>query len=527
MLVDGNLVVQDSVVEADVCIVGAGAAGISVASEFIGSRYKVVLLESGGFSLDDKAQRLNAVESEELAIDPLSRIRQLGGTTTVWAGKWIPFTPYDLEKKNWVAHSGWPLRYEELIPYYKRASALLQGPSWDQFKEYYDQAARFDHNHSSSLRQAPIHWLASKNLEFSQMFAKDLKGSQQITVFLRSSVVSLRLKQNLESIEMLRVRTLENNHFQVKSKFTVLACGGIENARLLLASNQQQICGVANENDNVGRYYMNHPKGEIAKVNLGENADLPGWFGLQDKFRHRVDAGLRFDEVFLSKKKLLNTCLLLIPEYPWSNDEHLPKLLTQISKLRQNPLRKEPYLTALSEGAKTAKLAMAKYFKAKLASRISGKSMRVRRIRLQYYMEQVPNPENRVQLSENRDQFGNPIAKMRWTINELERKTVACLHEEFKKLVERAAIGQFSWLSVDKAGADQGTVADSSHHMGTTRMGDNPKLSVVDVNCRAHSVNNLYIAGSSVFPTGGFSNPTFTIAALAIRLADKLKVDLN
>lgn len=296
-------------------------------------------------------------------------------------------------------------------------------------------------------------------MDFGKFFKKSLEKAENISIYLDTNVVHLEKNSNM--VQSARIKSLNNNEFTIKAKIFILAAGGIENPRLLLVSN------VGNEHDQVGRYYMDHPKGKAGILTAYESVKIPSW------------TGFRLTDNIQRELRILNSQIFL---------EVLPELSI------------------------TARI------KRKL-----GLSSQTRFVAIRNYMEQIPLPENRVTLSEKRDALGLPKAKIIWQISNQDKKTMISFHEIMQKEFQKLKIGELASPLLGKDLKDWPIRQDASHHMGTTRMGDAPASSVVDKNCKVHGVGNLFIAGSSVFPTGGYANPVATIVALAIRLADYVK----
>ena len=265
MLEDGRLIDNDTVIVGDICILGAGAAGISIAHEFLEGNHKVILIESGGLDFDDATQALYDGEDESLGMGD-SRSRYFGGSTNCWHGVCGPLDNADFATKEWVPESGWPISRKDLIPYYEKASTLLGiGP----FKQFLDMdwdrnifPGQFFKNLKSldsKISGAPFRRSVDPNLRFGSTFLPVLKKAKNIHVFLNSNVVELSSNESGGRISAVQIATLSGKKFKVKAKKYVLALGGIENPRVLLASNSVEKNGIGNRSDNVGRYFMGHP----------------------------------------------------------------------------------------------------------------------------------------------------------------------------------------------------------------------------------------------------------------------------
>lgn len=462
MFLSADAIPENTDVECDVCVIGAGAAGISFALEFANSPLRVCVLESGPLE-HARAPLVSDPQYEfeytDLPVSKLSRHRAFGGTTSWWAGKWKKPDEIDYSVRSWVPLSGWPITPRELAPYYDRAMQSLHIKDVAETPPSFLQAP---FEPAVFVVQPPHlqHW----GSVFSDVFAR----SHTTSVHLNAH--ALRLLHNKNTITQVEVRSAKGT-YTVRAHYFVLACGGIENARMLLVS------GVENEHDQVGRYYMDHPKGSFGVIETYRPIDVAPFWDIGDTKPYVV--GFRLSDSIQEECQILNSHIFLDP---------------------------------ITEGTLTDKV------RRRIFGRTSSYLLGVRN-----YMEQVPAPENRVYLSSVRDRFGLPKANITWKLGELDRKTMIVLHEYLRKALERAGIGELESPLLTPHLTDFPRIQDAYHHMGTTRMGVDPSTSVVDVNCKLHTVDNLFIAGSSVFPVSGYTNPMSTICALAIRLADYIK----
>lgn len=455
-------------IEADICIVGSGAAGLVLASQFLYSDVRVCVIESGAKEPASEPDPLYEFESTNLPISPRSRARAFGGTTTKWSGRWKPLEGIDFTKRDWIEYSGWPVTHEEMLPYYERARHLFDMP---------DCMLQGKHIRMPELRDSPIEYVpfqfqAKNKRKWAEFFYDRLHRSENISLHFNSHV--LRIQKNGRLVERVFVQTAAKQPVAVAAKIFVLALGGIENPRMLLVSD------IGNEYDQVGRYFMDHPKGASGLIEGYRPMDLTDSAFFDNT--NRTSFALRLSDSFQKKHTLLNS--------------HI-------------------YLEALSNREPMSLIA-SKIFS---ASRVSPVAI------VRNYLEQAPDPANRITLGSARDTFGNPRAKVEWRVGKLDKKTIKTFHELLQTELPRLKIGELKSPLIEKP--DEFAITqDASHHMGTTRMGDDPKTSVVDADSRVHSIDNLYVAGSSVFPTGGAGGPVATIAALSLRLADHLKTIL-
>ena len=273
MIVDANNLPDDGTLRADVCIVGAGAAGISMALQFLGSGIEVLLLESGavGEEPDTQALYVGAVADEQLHSPPdRYRQRRFGGTTTIWGGRCVPLDPIDFEARDYVPHSGWPFAREALLPYYPAANRLCEAGDFS-----YTAAATFHDGGRPMIEGFESAYFSSDTLErfscptdFGARYGHRLRVAPNITIVMHANVTAIRLQADGERVASLDVRSLGGKRLQARAAHFVLAAGGLEVARLLLASRDVQADGIGNQHDVVGRYYMCHLAGTIGALKI-------------------------------------------------------------------------------------------------------------------------------------------------------------------------------------------------------------------------------------------------------------------
>jgi choline dehydrogenase-like flavoprotein len=487
VLLDARGVADGATLDADVCIVGAGAAGITIARELAGGRLDVLLLESGGLEHDPRTQELARGEVSAHSYPPLesARLRMFGGSTNHWNGWCRPLDPVDLERRPAVPHSGWPIEFDELDPYYEGAQSICElGPY------------EYDGRHWASSSGGSVLRLGGEAFEtsifqfspptnFGRVYREPLARARNVRVLLHANATRIVTSDNGARAEQVRVATLSGRRFAVRARRVVVACGGIDNARLLLAS------GVGEPHGPVGRFFAEHPHAPVALAVLPATT-APLYAGI-DAGETRVRAAIASTASLAREEGLLRTSVTL------------------------DPFETDPYVDRQSE-----REAAAAAFGRDVASVAGGLEASAFRVFALYLRaEQAPNPSSRVTLAAETDPLGVPRARLEWRLGELDRRSVERTVALLGEALGSAGSGRvFSRPSSDLRFVDG--VGGGYHHMGTTRMGADPRTSVVDRNCRAHAVDNLYVAGSSVFPTSGYANPTLTIVALALRLADHL-----
>jgi len=534
----------------DVCIIGSGPAGATLANILAESELRVCVLESGEFKPHDFYDALRDVDSEGIYIKPYSRERVVGGASTTWSALSSPLDHIDFKKRSWVKYSGWPIGLKELEPYYREASKRFRFPSFDHF---YNSEWM---NLSEDLKYSFV-WenLVEKTFiapETPQNFADEFNNvykQKDVDLIYGCTVTSLNGNGETGAAEVAVVMNRQKDSYQIKAKVFVIACGGIENARLLLNSHFACKEGLGNDKDQVGRYFMNHLKNNYGFIKPRRSLqNLPGYFGfLSFSNQYAAYKGLRLNEAIQEKEYLLNSYIRFQPVYNWSERQSIEALMYFIkrSKLlfRAMKTMKGKDIMVLRDytetGDDTDIMNERKSFKKKIKMLLSiasdfplvadyvyhllfeKKAPRVLAINLRNFMEMEPLPENRVLLGSRLDVFGMRLPFVIHNPSELDKRSMASVHAFFAQEKQTLKLGSFH-SRLDEDTAPWPIDYDASHHMGSTRMGHDVLTSVVNSDCRLHYSPNVYVAGSSVFPTSGNANPTYTLVALSIRLGEHL-----
>jgi len=525
MFIDARSFSQNTVAETGVCIIGAGAAGISMALSLRSAGFPVAVLESGNFDFELPTQNLYAGEMAGIPNYPLdsSRLRFFGGTTNHWAGTCRPLDPEDFERRAAIPLSGWPLRRTDLVPYYEQAQQLCQLGPFDYTPAFWSrQTGQIDQPFDPARLKTAIFQM-SPPTRFGQVYRDALRQSDTVTVYLNANVVDLQANPTASAVDVVKVACLGGPTFSLRPRIVVLATGGLENARILLLSNGVQPAGLGNTHDLVGRYFMdqahfpwagvarfaapNPPVAHLARP--GEHAfgvlastreaalDANGTAGFQVLMidLYRVVEGV--DSLKTVADALAHFSL---PEHLW---DHLGNILRDSDAIADSLYR-------TLAGSLTSP-----FTSEPPAGPVAG-------ARMDILVEHTPNPASRVLLTQDRDALGQNRIALDWRLGDIERRTYQRAQESVALELGRLGIGRVH-LKPLPIGAWPENLLGTNHHSGTTRMSDDPKTGVVDASCRVHGVSNLYVAGSSIFPTVGYANPTLTIVAMALRLADELR----
>jgi len=490
VLIDARTHAPTTEIETDLCIIGAGAAGIAIAREFAGSGLRVSLLESGGRGDDEPTQSLYrgvSMAQKYFRLDR-ARTRRFGGSTNCWMGFCRPLDEDDFERRDWIPHSGWPFDRTALEPFYRRAQSVCGlGPFGYHGSDF---AGPHRPEFTFPGERVETHAFQIAATRFGEVYRDELAAAANVETWLHANVIAIESHRDAGRVERLRVRVLDGAEFTIRPRAIALATGGIENARLLLASNAVEAAGLGNRHDLVGRFFMEHPHTHSGEFLPSPAARPLGLYQLHRRGPVEVLGMLSLSPALRRSERLANFSATLAARPPGG---------------------------ALERGLGT------------LIAGFDGgdaNAKGVPRFSFANACEQVPNPESRVELSYERDALGMNRVALKWRLSALDRDSVRRSHEVLAREIGRAGLGRVKPGFGDPFGAWPADVNGARHHMGTTRMHVNPKQGVVDADARVHGISNLYVAGSSIFPTSGSANPTLTIVALALRLADHLKQEL-
>ncbi len=508
--IDARALPGGSELVADLVVIGGGLAGLAIARQFAGSGRSVAILESGGRDFSPEVQALYLGEGvmrgpgqpdrpfNDYVVQ--SRRRQLGGSGHVWGGKCVALDPADFAKRDWVKGSGgWPLSRAQLQSYYDRASDVLHLPHFPPGETPLADPERPDIVLNGRARYvgAARHYspvtAAYGDSKLFDRWRTEPGEQENVTVWLNANVTELKLATSGKAIERLDVACLNGKRHTARARAYVLAVGGIENARLLLASNSVEKAGVGNRNDLVGRYFQGHTTyGNTG----GQNAGICFTGPARDLRLYAEGMQGKSHNVFAPRL---------------SHQKALKVGNSTVTLGRMGPPPKDADIIALQA----------------LAGGVDAGAAEARPdqyIDCFFMTEHMPNPESRVSLGSRSDPLGMPMVRLEWVWTEADWRSLEKTVAAFSAELAANGLGRVCFPLERKAFL---SVNASRHHMGTTRMNADPAEGVVDTDCRVHGVSNLWIAGSSIFPTSGIGNPTLTLMAYAIRLSDHLKTELK
>ena len=461
-----NELPDQSALECDICIVGSGAAGLAIATELIPTRLNVLILESGAAANEPAVQALYECVNHEHPFPGAmnGRFRIYGGSTTQWGGQALRLTRLDFAARSWVAHSGWPIQLDDLIPYYQRASAFMR----------IDQE-NFDTDLFPRLRLTPpafdpalVHYHFSKwspQPNFRAVYGKAIAASTSARLLTHANLTEIRLTDTLGHVSEIRVRSLEGKSATVRPRVLVLCTGGIETARILLASNKQQKNGIGNDRDLVGRFFQDHPHSPVAAI----DTDHPDQ--LQKVFNTFYRNGLKYTPRFsLSheaqrENQILNvSACLLFNSGVDSTYQHMRDAMANFRRGRFSMKAVKHILQGVLH-LPTVSRPVYEYL-------VRGRAYAPDpAIQVGFLTEQEPNPESHAFSRIGLDALGMPRTEIRWRITDLTLKTVRVYCEILGKEFVRLGLGRLKLLEWLLKPSDwREILGDSNHHMGSVHI---------------------------------------------------------
>jgi choline dehydrogenase-like flavoprotein len=536
-------------VDADVCIIGAGPAGLSIARALVDSGLLICIVESGAERPSAATDELARGSSLAEPIHPPEENtrRAFGGASHAWdirTGspirhvRYMPFDDEDFEAHPWMPNSGWPFPRAVLAPYYDPAQLACGLGPFDYTPEAWatPDAERLPLD-PSRIRTCVCQF-GPADL-FQRHYRDELRIAERagrLRLLLRTTALRLQPDAEGKAVRRLLCTRLDGSRCLVRARAFVLACGGFENPRLLLLSNDVTPNGLGNAHDVVGRYFHDHP---LIFGGLFVPAD-PGLFARSALYDIRTVRGvpvmgyLNVAPEARRRLKLASLATFLFPR-PEPRSTHALEALRDglraasgQGRMPISPVKVAKLVArrpgVVLRGASEAILGrpVLSGFKVGGWSRQRPPGTGWQSFHVWHQVEQTPDPANRVTLGPERDSLGcrRPAVHWRWSTEDDAR--VARAQDLLAEAIREAGLGR---LEPARRGdrTDLSYPAGAHHPMGATRMHEDPRQGVVDADCRVHGVENLFVAGTSVLPTGGSANPTLTVVALALRLADHLK----
>ncbi|HEU5100428.1 MAG TPA: FAD-dependent oxidoreductase, partial [Roseiflexaceae bacterium] len=466
MFIDARSIPNDQIVETDICIIGAGAAGITLARQFSGQPFRVAVLESGDIKGDNATQALAKGNSTGLPYYPIesTRLRMFGGTTNHWGGTCRPFSEIDFEARDWIPHSGWPIRKDDLMPYYDRARVIcdVSSPEWD--------LADWEKRDRLPILPLPAERVGSRVAQvipvarrsFGKLYRDDIDHSTNVTTYLNANVTEIETNDEGTTVIGVQIACLSGNRFSLKARMFILAAGGIENARILLYSNRQQPAGLGNQNDLVGRFFMEHPRLEAGRVIPADRHLEVGFYETHPVGATRLKGYVGLTEAIIRKEKLVDVQVNMLPVYsaayrkshgsgdvgslkyliqklrhreiPQDFGTHVSNVVSDLLTAQELflpvaplPLPKPLALRRIVDGDAEAREQLLPSMLGDIAAVANEEifsNTLIDHVKLSTRIDPVPNPDSRVKLGTTRDALGLPRIDFHWQLSPLDKHSV-------------------------------------------------------------------------------------------------------
>ena len=493
----------------DICIIGGGIAGITLAM-YLKKDINILLLEAGGVDYSMESQDIykgRNVGHEYFNLDDC-RGRWLGGTSNLWGGWCAPLSSCDFKKRDFVKHSGWPIDKIDLDPYEEEAKLITNLPKKSRVVKYKGWSDVLE-NSDENFNGFKFQWSVPFSLNFRDKYKYELENRSNITCFVNANLTDMALLDDLSSIKSIEIKNYRNFAFTANAKTYILATGGIENARLLLNFNKQCKNGIGNNNDLVGRFFAEHPHFNI------------GHFIMEDHIAS-IFASKELEPVSVFRANYLS------PSEKFQKDDKVLNFGLRVGPSLKPYSYTFSYLHSFKEKLRNA--ICSTDWSLNTLSKLRGKEIECISHDfdggIKIAAESAPNPDSRITIGPEVDKFGLKRTVLNWQLSELDKLTFKKATIRFAELFAKQSLGRVKiedWVLSDDArfpGSPQ--ELGGNHHMGTTRMAANSLEGVVDKNQKVFGIDNMYVAGSSVFATTGHVNPTFPIIQMTLRLADHL-----
>lgn len=523
MLIDARKFANGQRVDADICLIGAGAAGIALARELVKDRERVVLLESGGFEYEPEIQALYAGETTGLRYMPLdaARLRYFGGSTNHFGGASRILDPIDFEARDWLPGSGWPITHQELAPFYTRAQDVFPICPYGFDAERWIHGTGFPQIGADSQRIATKIWQFNP-VRFGTVYRDELQSAANVSVCLHATVLGFEAERSGSRVKTLNCATPGGPRFTVASKIFILCCGGIENARVLLIAKEERALSFDRGNI-LGRYFMDHlvinNAAQFEPLRRGPTPrDLYVPSGLNGHWFRGV---LSVREEVAKAEQLQSVAFFIDQQERPTGRAALAEIWTSLARGSLPERPGDAFGRVFGFAGERIDQAYRAAFHSK--SGIFNELHAFEPSSIFAFLEQAPNRDSRVSLSEARDSLGQRRVHLDWRLSRSDKRSLLRSLEIVGAELARLGVARIKLNLNSDLDQWPDDLTTYCHHMGTTRMDRAARHGVVDEHCRVHGVDNLYVAGSSVFPTGGSAAPTLTIVALALRLADHLK----
>jgi hypothetical protein len=520
VLIDLNSSTAPSELHCDFCVIGGGAVGLAIAADLSRAGRNVVILEAGGVSLEQDSQSIFQGDSIGRPFNNIQvgRYRVLGGTTTFWAGQLVEFDPVIWEHRPWVAPSSWPINHEVMARYYHEAYRLLGLSDLPADAEIWRSVETEAPRLSEGLNIALTRWLPIRN--FAKLFKQDIRDSTRLTVVVHANVTSISTDAHSECVHTIASRSLSGNRLAVFPRATVLACGTIEIARLLLQKAENTKVESWHRNSWTGRGFLDHLHVTAGEVDVRDRRTFSNMFDSIHLHGYKYYPTIRLSSNIQREYQLIDVAAqFAFSGRPMDHLENIKMFISSVLNGRapSNLLEVPHHIASV---AKISLPLVYRYLSAHRSYRAADA-----KVLLTLFAEQIPTPKSFLQLAAATDNLGMQKIQVHWDLDGRELRSLCFMARSIRRALAVNKVADVSLYSQldEQNPAFLSAVTDAVHHMGTARIGSTPDEGVVDGNLRIFGTQNLYVAGAAVFPTSGYANPTFTAIALGLRLCELLK----
>ncbi|QHJ11292.1 6'''-hydroxyparomomycin C oxidase [Paraglaciecola mesophila] len=524
MIIDANTLSETKEYQFQYCILGGGVAGLTLANELLASGKSVCIVEGGDETFTMESQTLYTPSQKPKMYEDTTynRLRFLGGSSNHWENSTSEFKPSDFKAKSWIKHSGWPINFEDVKPFYKRAAQYCgTGADGYETKYWVENLEQTDVFRDSTAVDSNIVKAAIPPVHFFAKYGAPLVEASNVSIFKNANLIDLEFNRDSSEVESIVFTNYSGVKQNVTADTFVLCLGGIENARLMLVFNEKYENLLGNSSDCVGRYFMDHPVLRAAKL-YPEDKEKLSLYTMRKEVGDRLLNGfIEINEDALMSKELSNIRVPLAPASHYVISEGIESFHVLGTAWDDKELPDnfgQHVVNVLSDIDMVTEAISRKAFGDKLfdySEDFGGYDLPI-------MIEQTPKHDNRIYLSDEVDELGMKKILVDWTLHDDDIARMWGSLEVLGKELGRLKLGRLKIMREYEERLRTDKLFFSHHHMGTTRMAENEKNGVVDRNLKVFNTQNFYIAGSSVFPTGSHVPPTLTIAALTIRLAEHL-----
>ena len=545
MFVDAHQIDDGATLETDICVIGSGAAGLTIAHELAGTGLRVIVLAGGA----RRTRRRDQALYRGTVIDPTQhswadrfRERRYGGTTSIWGGRCVPYDDIDFEARPYVPYSGWPFGRAVLEPYYARAAVYCEigAPLFDAETALPDRPAPILPGFNSPAVTATGIERFSRPTDFGRLLERRLRAAESVRVILDAHCIGLVGAAGGAAIERVACASFRPARFSVRARFYVVAAGGLETTRLLLAARFAGETPVGIASPWLGCGYMGHLNGTVGvirfhvpprTINYGYERSPEGvycrrrfWItppvqrelgllNIMFRLHHPPINDPAHRDPVLSAMYLVKDLVLYEYSRKMREDRSLRHLIGHAWNVAARPFALARF------GLDWVDRRMLRSRQLPSVALYSS----IGRYAIEFHAEQAPDPGSRLTLGSAADRFGMPELTIDWRAANLDVDSVRRAYGVLQRAFAANGVGalELDPTTISAAIARDGAVG--GHHLGAARLADAPERGVVDPDCRLFGVPNGFVASGAVLPTSSQANPTFTIVALAIRLADHLK----